>query len=165
MEFFEKDLKQIIFEADKSELASRGLYLLGGRLFRQLKIGNYGIADLVHVEFEYESICENGEEVGYRKTKLIIDVIELKKEKIGISAFLQAVGYVRGIQRWMEENKHTIDVEYQISLIGKEVDTSGNFCYLSTLDWLNVRLFTYKYDFNGIKFRSEYGYKLVDEGF
>lgn len=165
MEFFEKDLEQIIFDADKSELASRGLYLLGGRLFRQLKIGNYGIADLVHVEFEYESICENDEKGGYRKTKLVIDVIELKKEKIGISAFLQAVGNVRGIQRWMEENKHTIDVEYQITLIGKEVDTSGNFCYLSTLDWLNVRLFTYKYDFNGIKFKSEYGYKLVDEGF
>ncbi len=44
MKFLEKDLEQIIFESGMDSLNERGLYIRGKRL-RQVRIGNYGIAD------------------------------------------------------------------------------------------------------------------------
>ena len=45
MTFLEKDLEQIIFETPKEKLQEKGL-VIKGKLLRQIKIGNYGIADL-----------------------------------------------------------------------------------------------------------------------
>ena len=86
MKFLEKELEQIIWESDKAQLENRGLSLYG-TLYRQKPIGNYGIADIIQVEKAYSK----------NKPYLIIDVLELKQEKIGISAFLQAVRYAKGI--------------------------------------------------------------------
>ena len=87
MKFLEKDLEDIIWESDNIKLRKRGLSINGIKK-RQLKIGNYGIADLVTC---YKSINDfnNG---------LIVTVYELKKEKAGISAFLQALRYCKGIK-------------------------------------------------------------------
>ena len=160
MEFFEKDLEQIIFDANKDELSERGLYLEGGKLFRQLRIGNYGIADLVHAYFEYDQISPD----EYRRTILHINVIELKKDKIGISAFLQAVNYLKGIKRYFYNRKYHMNVEYNITLIGKSIDESGSFCFLpDVMD--NLELYIYRYDFDGIYFDEKSGYGLKNEGF
>ena len=54
MKFLEKDLEQIIFESGRDSLRERGLSI-SGKLLRQLRIGNYGIADLVEfVRPQYE---------------------------------------------------------------------------------------------------------------
>ena len=160
MEFLEKDLEEIIFNADKYELAERGLWLQSGKLFRQLRIGKYGVADLVHAYFEYDQIDAN----NYIRPKLYVNVIELKKDKIGISAFLQAVSYLRGIQRYLNRKHHMFDIELEITLIGKSIDESGSFSYLPAL-LNNVSFYTYSYDFDGIRFEYHSGYKLIDEGF
>lgn len=54
MDFLEKDLEDLIYEASQTEegrskLVSRGLYPLRCPLKRQVPLGSYGIADLVEV--------------------------------------------------------------------------------------------------------------------
>lgn len=180
MEFLEKDLETIIWESSNDELLARGLNFSGKR-FRQLKIGNYGIADLVTMERSYD--YDNLEsEYSTRKKSIIITVYELKKDKIGISAFLQAVGYVKGIKNYIE-NRCLFEeyrVEYKIRLIGRSVDDSGSFIYLpdfifndveNITDYyfisrpLSLEYFTYDYKIDGILFNEVSGYSLVNEGF
>ena len=178
MNFLEKDLEQIIYEADKELLADKGLRV-NGKLLRQVRIGNYGIADLVSIERPYyhtyfEFHCKG-----------TITIYELKKENISVSAFLQAVGYVKGIMRWMEQHPKNIEIistsnyDINIVLIGKNIDKKSEFLYLadllntdnlgdnSLLDSFNLSLemFTYDYDFNGINFTKIENYKLMNEGF
>lgn len=160
----EKELEQIIWESDKTQLENRGLSLYG-TLYRQKPIGNYGIADIIQVEKAYSK----------NKPYLIIDVLELKQEKIGISAFLQAVRYAKGIQSYLEGRK-VKNYILNIKLIGKELDMSGSICFLPDLIDVNkkilnfgklnsVKFITYEYSLNGLMFKEEKGYKLIKEGF
>ena len=164
MKFLEKELEQIIWESDKTQLENRGLSLYG-TLYRQKPIGNYGIADIIQVEKAYSK----------NKPYLIIDVLELKQEKIGISAFLQAVRYAKGIQSYLEGRK-VKNYTLNIKLIGKELDMSGSICFLPDLIDVNkkilnfgklnsVKFITYEYRLNGLMFKEEKGYKLIKEGF
>jgi hypothetical protein len=167
MKFLEKDLEQIIWEADKEVLSEKGLHL-DGKLKRQLKIGNYGIADLIHFKRpEYRLIdnkrrfVENG----------LIEIIELKNEKISISAFMQAINYVQGIKRYLEKRnfrEYRYDYTYRITLIGRHLDKNSSICYLPDLicsSEFQVEIYTYNYDLNGIQFTNESNYKLSKEGF
>ena len=165
MKFLEKELEQIIWESDKAQLENRGLSLYG-TLYRQKPIGNYGIADIIQVEKAYYS---------KNKPYLIINVLELKQEKIGISAFLQAVRYAKGIQSYLEGRK-VKNYILNIKLIGKELDMSGSICFLPDLIDVNnkilnygklnsVKFITYEYSLNGLMFKEEKGYKLIKEGF
>lgn len=164
MKFLERELEQIIWESDKTQLENRGLSLYG-TLYRQKPIGNYGIADIIQVEKAYSK----------NKPYLIIDVLELKQEKIGISAFLQAVRYAKGIQSYLEGRK-VKNYILNIKLIGKELDMSGSICFLPDLIDVNnkilnygklnsVKFITYEYRLNGLMFKEEKGYKLIKEGF
>jgi len=156
MDFLEKDLEEIIYNANKEELHKRGLFI-NGKLFRQLRIGNYGIADLVEVE--------------RLSGQLYITVYELKKDKIGISAFLQGLNYVRGIKSYIEKERgKSISVYFQIVLIGKKIDSNSSFCYLPefliNFDGANfLTNYTYSYSVNGIIFKEESEYDLIDKGF
>lgn len=93
---------------------------------------------------------------------LLVDVFELKKDKIGISAFLQAVGYARGIKSYLDHRG--IDSEVRITLIGREIDSSGCFVLIPSV-FDNVRFYTYDYGIDGIKFKSHNEYWLSNEGF
>lgn len=171
MKFLEKDLEEIIYNADKDLLSEKGL-LIDGRLKRQLRIGNFGVADLV--EFRrprYDSFHE-------MKVKGEIIVYELKQNKIGISAFLQALGYIQGIKSYLSEKGVEEHYNYTIKLIGKEIDINSTFCYLpnflprfkriiSIYDYsiFSLCCYTYDYDVDGIKFKRIYGYNLTNKGF
>jgi len=177
MKFLEKDLEEIIYETyndNPKELQKRGLYL-NGKIKRQLRIGNYGIADLVtferDIDYEYNPdrfIDKDGVKTMifecYINPKLVITVYELKKDKIGISAYLQALKYVKGIQSYLDKREFNNNVEYNIVLIGNELDTSGSFCFIPNFS-SNVKFYTYSYGVNGIKFRNKEGYVLTDENF
>lgn len=162
MNFLEKDLEQIIFEADREELAKRGLKIKG-KLLRQLKIGNYGIADLVSVH--RDAVNENGKITP----KVIITVYESKKEKINISAFLQAVSYAKGIKRYMIKHRSCdCRAEIRIVLIGKRMDNNSSFSYIKDILPSNSRFlrnYTYSYGVRGINFNEESDYCLIEEGF
>jgi hypothetical protein len=169
MDFLEKDLEEIIFNASSEQLLYKGLDVVGHRK-RQLRIGNYGIADMV--TFDRQEIwCE--------KDRIInITVYELKKDKVGISAFLQAIKYVRGIKTYIENHRRkNIRISFNIVLIGRTLDTEGSLCFLPDLiDWDTftcgglgkldkVSYYTYSYGIDGITFKSHNNYDLVNSGF
>lgn len=143
MEFLEKDLEQIIWETDKEALLDKGLYV-NGKLFRQLKIGRYGIADLV--SFERKNFC------------IHFTVYELKKDNIGIAAFMQAYSYVKGLVEYLEMRGFLST--FEVVLIGKKLDMSGSFCYLTDLI-PQLSFYTYHIDINGLQFTQKSDYRLT----
>lgn len=168
MKFLENDLEEIIYTSGRDVLESRGLPIYG-TLKRQLKIGNYGVADLVEFirPFYYES------PVGNLFHKGTIKIYELKKEQIGISAFLQSLYYLKGIKSYLEK-RGTLDLyNIEIVLIGRNIDKSGSFCYIPELLNINntegnigdISFYTYQYKIDGLSFINENGYTLRNEGF
>jgi len=163
MEFLEKHLEDIIWEAGNEKLKERGLPIEGKKL-RQLRIGNYGVADIVTVKKRYFE----GSNIPY----LDITVYELKKDKIGIGAFLQAVNYVQGIKTYLDEYRG-VQAVFNIVLCGREVDDSGGFIYLTDLidsyemvgSINNLMYYTYNYSIDGIVFKNKKFYNLVNHGF
>lgn len=64
MNFLEKNLEDIIYETNNKYLRERGLFINGIKK-RQLRIGNYGIADIVTFkkgdyceDLKYQSTCD-----------------------------------------------------------------------------------------------------------
>jgi len=161
MNFLEKDLEQIIFETDNELLQEKELYISGNKT-RQLRIGNYGIADLVTFEkAHYYPKNEHGG--GFYVEDINITIYELKQNKINLSSFMQAVRYAKGIKRYMEMREFKHDYKLHICLIGKEIDLNSDFIYLA--DFIdNLTLITYSYEFDGISFKYHTGYKLTNEG-
>ena len=160
MEFLEKDLEDIIWDAPSDELLKRGLYIKG-KIRRQVKVGSYGIADIVSIEKQSEihPIC------GIIDQTVVITVFELKKQVCDVSALMQAARYATGIEQYLNKRKlfGDVSVVFRIVLIGKSICKS-DFCYLpSFMD--NLHVYTYKYTFSGIEFKSEYGYVLTNPGF
>lgn len=163
MKFLEKDLEEIIFNASSEKLQERGLPLKGKR-FRQLRIGNYGVADLVTIE--RPNVIDRFDE-GYSDI-INITVFELKKENIGISAFLQAIGYIKGINDFINNRKKFYEIKYNIVLIGNKMDLNSNYCYLDQFvdsDLFTLNNYIYEYDIDGIKFNLCTGYELTNKGF
>jgi hypothetical protein len=165
MNILEKDLEDIIWEAYEENpdiLKHRGLYLYG-TAFRQLNLGSYGIADIVTAYVvKNKGRYPNGN--TYTERVITINVIELKKDLINVDTFLQAAGYCKGIQRFIEEfyPDFNFDIKFEITLIGKKVDLESNFCYLP--DVYNVSILTYHADIvNGFKFQKHNDYKMTGE--
>jgi len=164
MNFLEKDLEQIIMEASDEQLQERGLDEMRGRRFQQLRIGNYGIADIVTVE--------RSSEPNWNETRMIpylhINVYELKKNKIGISAFLQALGYAKGISRYLDARNFKHRIKYTITLIGSNLDLESTYCFLSDFDLgdrFSLYNYTYSYDIDGINFTYRSDTSRTVEGF
>jgi hypothetical protein len=172
MRFLEKDLEQIIYEQHTSGsdfLYERGLNFQG-KCFRQKKIGNYGIADLIFAEKPYFHTHWK------RHQKGIINVVELKKDKISVSSFFQAVGYLKGVQRYLKKRGVFYDYNYVITIIGSEIDTSSTISFLPDFFIYHeesdkdeypkfcVQMFTYKYEIDGISFHEVGNYSLTNEG-
>jgi len=168
MEFLEKDLEQIIWESDNDLLQEKGLFINGLKR-RQLRIGNYGIADLVTFDKMYEYDFNSDKFSPY----LDITIYELKKEKVGIGAFLQSLKYCKGLKTYFEEKRKNIKFRLHIVLASKEVDISGNFIFLTDLvnsdqDYGNlnsINFYSFKYTINGIEFSRERDYNLINKGF
>lgn len=150
MTFLEKDLEDIVFSTKNDFLMSRGLYI-SGKKARQLKIGNYGISDIVTVSR------------NHLYDRLSITVFELKKDTIGVSTFMQAIRYAKGIDSWLRKNKQ-IEFDLSITLIGRTIDMNSDLIYLADV-FENVELYTYEYEFDGIRFKQYKRYSLINEGF
>lgn len=156
MDFLEKDLEDIVFDTNNRLLIDRGLghTRLARKKYRQVKIGNYGIADLITVHFYEKSF------------NICIRVWEFKKGKINTDTFLQGMRYLKGVQRYLERRYKEKDYffDYQLILVGKDIDLSDSMCYIPDF-FTDVYFYTYKYNFDGIEFINKYGYKLTEEGF
>lgn len=164
MKFLEKDLEQIIYESGIDAVNKKGLPI-AGKMLRQLKIGNYGIADLITFERPFIEQVTNVYKI---RQQGIITVYELKKDRVSIGAFLQAVRYAKGIRSYLEKRNKLHLYDIKIVLIGKEIDVDGAFCYLPEI--LNmetnfIEFYTYTFDIDGISFTEKMGYSLINEGF
>lgn len=169
--FLESDLEEIIYTADREELDRRGLHIpANAKLLRQARIGNYGVADLISAGKAYTPI--------EKEPYLDISLFELKKDRVGISAFLQAVGYAKGIHSYLIDHRQFYNYKLNIILIGSNVDDNGSFCFLPDLikggdifepctngEIENLTFMTYSYGIDGIHFTCQDGYKLTNEGF
>lgn len=171
MEFFEKDLEQIIYETSNDELLDRGLYISGKKI-RQLKIGGYGISDIVCIEKRYHYDDDMwSDTMGKRIPYLYINVMELKLKKAGISAFLQAIRYAKGIKDYLDR-RNFYNYKLQITLVANKIDCDSDYIFITDLvksDCMrcisSVINYSFSYDFNGIKFKQERSYCLTNNGF
>lgn len=157
MEFIEKDLENIIWDnaqtrEGREKLFSRGLDIRG-KLFRQVNIGGYGIADLISVEIDR----------GRWGDDVIVTIYELKKEQINVDTLIQACRYYKGIQRFVDARYgdaiEDFDLTIKITLIGKTIETQSDFVFLLNrcIDDCNISVHTYKYDIDGLIFEEVYG--------
>ena len=161
MKFLEKDLERIIYETPNEKLIRNGLPINSNtKKLRQVRIGNYGIADLILVK---RHACW-----------LEITICELKKDKIGISAFLQAIRYAKGVQEFFKQKKPDMIINLKLMLIGSDIDMSGSFCFIPSLFdtcmpenrcITSISFHTYHYDIDGLLFKDESNYKLSSDGF
>jgi len=169
MNFLEKDLETIIFETPNEKLVERGLDIEGFKK-RQLRIGNYGIADIVTFSFRENADLEkiNGKwEVLSVNPYLSIEVFELKQKKIDFNTLAQCARYAKGIERYLKYREVSFEYRISLNLIGNEIEINGDFVYLLSDNFLsNVNVFTYEYGFDGIRFNYlSNGYSLIEEGF
>jgi hypothetical protein len=171
MKFLENDLEEIIYTSGRDVLEERGL-LIEGELRRQVKIGNYGIADLVSISRPTYDWDRTGKKSIFIDG--IITIYELKKEQIGIAAFLQALTYAKGIKSYLEKRGKENLFQINIVLIGRNVDTTGGFCYLPSLckldNWAidnsgTIQFYQYNYSIDGLRFVRRNDYDLTNKGF
>lgn len=159
MNFLEKNLEDIIFETSNASMTFRGLRIKGKKM-RQVRIGRYGIADMITVRRKKSFISEYGCEI----THLEITVFELKRKVIDSTAMMQACRYMKGISEYiLNHRKKNLHLEIKAVLVGESL-SMGDFCYVP--DFMsNLMVYTYKYDFDGIKFEEHSGYSLSHSGF
>lgn len=145
MKFLEKNLEDIIFETDNKKLFERGLPIFGKKL-RQVRIGNYGIADIISVKR-----CGQF---------LIIDIIELKKDNITIDTLIQSLRYLKGIKHYLRHRGFEKEVRFSIKLCGSSVSNIKELCLLCSAITSNniefVSLYTYDFKLEGMYFNEEY---------
>lgn len=154
MEFTEKNLEDIIFNGSRVKLSQKGLHI-EGKLFRQVKIGNYGICDLLEIERPF--YCK--EEKKHWKY-FYVKIYELKKNEINFDSYSQILRYAKGIKSFFEKRGFKVDIS--LILIGREISQVGGFCYLNQFS--DVRVVKYSYNEDGIVF-NEPEFVLTNEGF
>lgn len=160
MNFLEKDLEEIIWESDEVKLFEKGFYI-SGKKFRQLKIGNYGVADIVTFNRHYSD-----------RSHIIISIYEFKRDSAGISAFFQAVRYMKGIDRYLKRRDVNFSYSFNIILCARKIETN-DYIYLADFisrdcnkgGLVGLYSFSYEYDIDGITFEQMENYSLENEGF
>ncbi len=166
--FLEKNLEDIIFEADKDELSDRGLDIYG-KIYRQFDLGKYGIADLVefYKYIEEEKTCDES-------TDYLVTVYELKRGEIDFSTFAQALRYVNGLIIKNKNEYPKIKCQYKIVLIGSKLTNKDEFKSFPELisptftmredpdKVIGIELYEYSYGINGINFKKN-DYYLKEE--
>jgi len=147
MTFLESDLESIIINTDNLNLCDRGLRI-SGKKKRQVKIGNYGIADVITFD-RFENHAE-------------VTIYELKRDHIDVSALLQCVRYAKGVSLYLRSREFSFSIK--LVLIGKTVDLNSDFVYFADI-FENIKLYLYSYDFNGTHFERIRNYNLTNPGF
>ena len=144
----EKDLENIIFEAQKTEqgrmkLRERGL-CVSGKFYRQVNLAEYGVVDLLSINKNISPYPEEGY-ITY------IEIFELKKDVIKVDALIQIARYKTAINH-LFNNFDNINIS--INLIGLDIDTSNDFVFLCNLIE-DLSIYSYSYDLEGLKFECE----------
>ncbi len=122
------------------------------QLLQQVNLGNYGIADLINVEYKqipYDPTIEYP-----ARRKIVITVIECKLNDIDANAYMQAQRYVTGIKSILEDHDLSYSqIEIKTILIGSSINTNGDFVFMYNND-PHCSIYTFKYDFDGLFFKK-----------
>jgi hypothetical protein len=145
MQFLEKDLEDIICDHYNEELIERGLFVRGKKI-RQVRLGNYGIADVI----SYKMVRD---EFGDRL--LLIQIWELKKEKISFADYEQCLRYWKGVSRYLSDYRDvSFNYKIELKLVGQRA--SIGIQYLNEkLSHIDLAVYYYQYDLNGLSFEME----------
>lgn len=158
MNFLEKDLEDIIFETPNETLQNREL-VISGRKLRQVRIGNYGMADLITYERQEKWDASGQRDLPY----LDVTVFELKKDNINDNTFWQGIRYLRGIDRYLKY-RSVSNYQLNLTLIGKDICPNSTFVYMPCFFDGAFQIYTYDFRIDGLYFDLEDGYKLIHEG-
>lgn len=151
----ENALEQMVYENCRAVLHDRGLYIPKGKKISQVKIGNYGICDMLI----YKRPHYFAEEMGFSEHE--VTIVELKKDEININTVLQVLRYAKGIERYFERKGLAVSIKFL--LIGKRIEEQSSFCYLK--DYSPFEIYLYDYAIDGLNFRPSADYYLSNEGF
>ena len=141
-QILEKELEDYIF-ANHDKIQG----LEGEFITRQLSLPGYGIIDLL--------IISNLN--GYLQFK----IVELKQGKIDLNAIGQICRYNTALRRNLEKidfpSKSQVCESIELFLIGNEIDTNGDCCFLcDVLKEYNIKFITYNLDLEkGITFNQQ----------
>jgi hypothetical protein len=178
----EKQLEDFIFNTNPEKLEEKGLMLDYYKIKRQVKIGNYGVADLVSIRRPQYEFYNDGSKVHKLLHKGCITIFELKRDVINVNSLLQACRYLKGIKKFLKKKNFNLDFyDFKIILIGSDLETKGDFVYL--LESLNeplyeaycsemsgmlsdISIYTYNMNIDGLSFNyKDVIYSLTNEGF
>lgn len=137
MNILEKEIEDIVFETSNETLSSIGLDLLPNKM-RQVNLGSYGISDIICWGIVWKKYPYNRD--------IHIQIVELKKDLVDVNTMMQSARYEKGIKLFINQF-NLVDTEIHIEhiLIGKKVQTNGDFMYLlDSNDKYSV--FTYSID-------------------
>jgi hypothetical protein len=178
----EKQLEDFIFNTNTEKLYEKGITIDYYKIKRQLKIGNYGVADLVSIRRPSYDFYNDGSNVSKILYKGCITIFELKRDIINVNSLLQASRYLKGIKKYLKKRNFNLDFyDFRIILIGSDLETKGDFVYLlESLDeplyladcsemggmLSDISIYTYNMNIDGLSFDSEnIVYSLTNEGF
>jgi hypothetical protein len=169
MDFFERDLEDIIFNALQTEegrdvLNEKGLnvdFEVGLlRTARQLRIGNYGMCDIITMS---RGNTEIDEQWGMTQPNLYINVYELKRGKIDADALIQVKRYMTGVEHYMKLFHPKLGVYVRGTIIGRSICTNDWVYLVGDLD--RIEFYSYSYSIDGIDFKEHNGpYTLTQHG-
>lgn len=168
MKFLERDLEEIIMKSENHKLRDKGLEIIGEKR-NQVRIGNYGIADIVTFDKGYFYKSKQG---IIEEQKPTVTVYELKKDNVSLSSFAQVCNYMKGVRDYFNHTNRDLDeYKWKIVLIGKTVDKNSSLVYLPDLftyteeGCVQLDIYEYEYDIDGILFNQIYDYSLAKKGF
>lgn len=151
MDFLEKDLEDIIWDASKTNegrsiLSKRGLDI-EGKMFRQVSLAEYGRIDLASVQIDPSCICVN--------------IYELKKDFINLDSMIQVAKYGSAVREYIEGKYLTNrPISIKLTLIGSKVDLQSDFILsYNMFDRLSIYLYSYKIDGISFKYLNKNAYK------
>ncbi len=151
----EKEIEDIIYDGIREspeEMKSRGFHLPeNSKVYRQVNLGDYGIADLIVV----------GKSTDEKEGNLLdIRIYELKREHVNYADLAQITKYMGGIHFWLESIEELTDeiIELKIRITGYLVAPASK---LGLTHWLgdDIQILTVSFSaFTGVKFISESNY-------
>lgn len=147
----EADLEKFLMKSKDLFLSNLGPY----QYKNQVRIGNYGIADIV-------GYFDSEDEMGAASRSYV--VIELKNRELRYEDFFQACRYAKGLERSHSNNDKIMCSEIRIILFGTN-ETDADILYLPDL-FENIGVYGYEISpKTGFSVREFSSINLLNEGF
>ena len=159
MEILEKELEDYLYDLEVGVDDTHPIDVMG-KCYRQVNIEGYGKIDLLYVHID---------PIPHVYPSIYIDIVELKRGTIDLTAIGQICRYKRALDRYIgkitsKQHKLRGRIEVRGVLVGSKY-ASGDVCFVGdSVEWLSV----YNYEVSlsdGISFCESSGWFNQDENF